>query len=53
MDNSKQRKGAKSDESAAQEGLRDKSKFDSKDMYTPHEKTQRMPKGSDRIGGDK
>jgi len=46
-------KGAKSNESAMQEGLRDKENFNSKDMYKPHDKTERMPKGSDRIGGDK
>lgn len=42
------KKGAKAQESAQAEGLRDKSTFNSKDMYKPQEKTQRMPKGSDR-----
>ena len=47
------KRGAKSSESATQEGLRNKSDFDAKGMYEPHEKSQRMPKGSDRIGGEK
>jgi len=44
----KNRSGAKGAESAQAEGLRDKESFTTKDMYKPHDKTQRMPKGSDR-----
>lgn len=44
----KNRSGAKGHESAQAEGLRDKDSFTSKGMYKPHDKTQRMPKGSDR-----
>ena len=44
----KTRSGAKGAESARAEGLRDKESFTTKDMYKPHDKTQRMPKGSDR-----
>lgn len=42
------KKGAKAQESAQAEGLRDKERISTKDMYNPHDKTQRMPKGSDR-----
>jgi hypothetical protein len=44
----KNRSGAKGHESAQAEGLRNKESFTSKDMYKPQDKTQRMPKGSDR-----
>lgn len=46
---SKEKKGAKAQESAQAEGLREKTNISTKEMYKPHEKTQRMPKGSDRI----
>lgn len=42
------KKGAKAQESAQAEGLRNKENVQVKDMYTPHEKSQRMPKGNDR-----
>lgn len=44
----KNRSGAKGHESAQAEGLRSKDGFTSKNMYKPHDKTERMPKGSDR-----
>lgn len=41
-----QKKGS---ESAINEGLKDKKVCgDVKEMYKPHDKSQRMPKGSDR-----
>lgn len=42
------KRGAKGAESAQAEGLRNKDTFQTKGMYKPHDKTQRMPKGSDR-----
>lgn len=41
-------KGAKANESAMAEGLRDKEHVKVKGMYSPSDKAQRMPKGSDR-----
>jgi len=49
-DSSTGAKGAKGNESAISEGLRDKSNFSSKEMHKPgSETTQRPKKGSDRI----
>ena len=45
---SNSKKGAKASESAQAEGLRNKENVSVKGMYNPHEKTQRMPKGSYR-----
>lgn len=42
------KKGAKGSESAINEGLRSKESVNVKNMYKPHDKSQRMPKGSDR-----
>lgn len=44
----KKAKGAKANESAMAEGLRDKQHAKVKGMYSPTDKSQRMPKGSDR-----
>lgn len=46
----KDKSGAKGNESAIDEGLRSKENCAVKDMYKPHTKTQRMKKGTDRIG---
>lgn len=46
----KNHSGAKGNESAIDEGLRSKKDCAVKDMYKPHDKTQRMKKGTDRIG---
>jgi hypothetical protein len=40
--------GAKGNESAISEGLKSKETVKVKDMNKPHDKSQRMPKGSDR-----
>jgi len=40
--------GAKGNESAINEGLKSKENVSVKNMYKPGDKTQRMPKGSDR-----
>ncbi|WP_020409809.1 hypothetical protein [Hahella ganghwensis] len=45
---SKNTKGAKGNESAINEGLIRKETTKVKNMYSPHEKSQRMKKGSDR-----